>query len=606
MSAMYPENTDFADADRGFLGTIDPCVIRDATGGVVWDGDSFAFLNGERPETVHESLWRQSTLVAKHGLFEVVEGIYQVRGFDLSNITFVEGDTGIIVIDPLISTETAAAALDLYRTHRGDRPVRAVIYTHCHVDHFGGVLGVTSAEAVDRGEVQIIAPAGFLEHAVSENLYAGVAMSRRAGYMYGAALPRGPHGSVGAGLGHTTSTGEVGIIPPTVSIHTTGETLTVDGVDIEFQMAPDSEAPAEFHFYFPQFRALCLAENATHTLHNILTLRGAVVRDSRSWAGYLTEAIDRYASRSDVVFASHHWPTWESARVQEFLSRQRDIYAYLHDETLRYINLGYQGAEIAELIQLPPALDQEWSTRGYYGSVSHNVKAIYQRYMGWFDGNPVNLWAHPPQELAVRYVRAFGGVERVRELAREAVDAGDLRWAATLLGHAVFADEHDEPSREDLADVLERLGFGSENATWRNFYLAGALELREGSFGTPTRSGTNSLTQYIHVSQILDALAIAIEAPRAWDLTLELDLAISDSDERHRLNLRHGVLIHRRVSEDIAPTAVTVRVTKPRLLQLLAGDATSPGVQIEGDPQVLRALLGVASTGDPGFAIVTP
>lgn len=605
MPSIDPGHPDFADADRGFLGTIDPCVIRDAAGEVVWDGDSFAFLAGDAPPTVHPSLWRQSSLVAKHGLFEVVAGIYQVRGFDLSNITFVESETGVIVIDPLISTETAAAALALYRQHRGPRQVRAVIYTHCHVDHFGGVLGVTSLEAVERGEVAVIAPAGFLEHAVSENLYVGVAMGRRAGYMYGAALPRGPRGSVGAGLGHTTSTGEVGIIPPTIEITATGETLTVDGVVLEFQMAPDSEAPAEFHFYLPQFRALCIAENATHTLHNILTLRGAVVRDARSWAGYLTEAIDRYGARSDVVFASHHWPTWESARVQEFLGRQRDIYAYLHDETLRYINLGYQGAEIAEIIQLPPALDAEWSTRGYYGSISHNVKAIYQRYMGWFDGNPVNLWPHPPQALASRYVDAIGGADRVREIAAAAADAGDLRWAATLLGHAVFADDTDDQAKTQLAGVLERLGFGSENATWRNFLLAGALELREGAFGTPTRAG-ESLAQFIHVGQILDALAIAIEAPKAWDLDLELDLTIEDLGERHRLTLRNGVLIHRAIDDSIPAASTVVRLAKPRLLRLLAGDATAPGVVVDGDAQVLQALLHVASTGNPGFAIVTP
>lgn len=606
MLSIDSDHPDFADVSRGFLGTIDPCVIRNSTGKVVWDGDSFSFLTGDAPETVHPSLWRQGTLVAHHGLFEVVEGIYQVRGFDLSNITFVESDTGVIVIDPLISTETAAAALTLYREHRGPRKVRAVIYTHSHVDHFGGVLGVTSVDAVNRGEVEVIAPVGFLEHAVAENIYVGTAMSRRAGYMYGAALPRGPKGSVGAGLGHTTSTGEISVIPPTKEITATGETLTVDGVKIEFQMAPDSEAPAEFHFYFPQFRALCIAENSTHTLHNILTLRGALVRDAHSWAGYLTEAIDRYGARSDVVFASHHWPTWGSERVQEFLSRQRDIYAYLHDETLRYINLGYQGAEIAELIHLPPALENEWSTRGYYGSVSHNVKAIYQRYMGWFDGNPVNLWTHPPQDLGTRYVEALGGSARVCDLAAQAVKAGDLRWAATLLGHAVFADDTNAQAAAQLADVLEQLGFGSETATWRNFYLAGALELRDGSFGTPTQSESNSFTQYVYVSQILDALAISIEAPKAWDLDLELDLVITDLDERHRITLRNGVLIHRIISDDVADSTVVVRLTKPRLLGLLAGDVKSPGLEVEGDPRELRALFSVTSAGDPNFAIVTP
>lgn len=606
MTEIDRDQQDFDDVDRGFIGMIDPCIIRADDGRVVWDGDSYSFLTGEAPETVDPSLWRISTLVARHGLFKVTDGIYQVRGFDLSNVTFIEGDTGVIVIDPLISAETAAAALRLYRRHLGDRQVRAVIYTHSHVDHFGGVLGVTSVEAVERGEVEVIAPTGFLDHAVSENIYAGTAMSRRAGYMYGASLPRGPRGSVGAGLGATTSTGTVGIIPPTTDITATGQTLVIDGAEFEFQLTPDTEAPAEMNFYLPEKRSFCVAENATHTMHNIVTLRGALVRDAHSWAKYLTESIDRYADRSDVVFASHHWPTWGTERIHEYLGKQRDIYAYLHDETLRYMNLGYQGAEIAELLTLPPALEKEWSTRGYYGSISHNVKAIYQRYMGWFDANPVNLWPHPPEALGKRYVEAIGGAERVRELARAAADEGDLRWAATLLGHAVFADDADTEAKEQLAGVLERLGFSMENATWRNFYLAGALELRDGVFGTPSDSDHNALAQYVTVDQVLNALAIAVEAPRAWDLQLEFDLVIEDLGERHRLTLRNGVLVHRVVPEDRAAAATTVTLARPRLMRLIAGDAKSPGVTVDGDPAVLKSFLGVLSKGDPNFAIVTP
>ncbi len=606
MPAVDTTHQDFQDADRGFLGTISPCIITNEAGETVWDGDSFSFVSGDSPDSVHPSLWRQSMLVNKHGLYEVTEGIYQVRGFDLSNITFVESDTGIIVIDPLISTETAAAALDLYRQHRGNRKVAAVIYTHSHVDHFGGVLGVTSLQDVERGDVQIIAPTGFMEHAVSENIYAGTAMSRRAGYMYGAALPRTPRGSVGAGLGHTTSIGQVGIIPPTVLVTSTGERLSIDGVDIEFQMTPDSEAPAEMHFYFPGFRALCLAENATHTLHNILTLRGALVRDARAWASYLTETIERYADITDVAFASHHWPTWDGDRVNDFISRQRDVYAYLHDETLRYINLGYQGAEIAEMIQLPPALEEEWSTRGYYGSINHNVKAIYQRYMGWFDANPVNLWPHPPQQQATRYVSALGGVGRVLELAAEAQADNDPRWAATLLGHAIFADPQNADVSNALANVLEQLGFSVENATWRNFYLAGALELREGRFGTPNSADTKSLAQHVSVSQVLDSLAIAIEAPKVWDLAAEIDLVITDLSVTHRLRLRHGVLIHRLLAESSTPAHTVIRLSKTRLMMLLSGDAASPGLEISGPTGALKEMLAAASPGDPNFAIVTP
>ncbi|MBV9722714.1 MAG: MBL fold metallo-hydrolase, partial [Mycobacterium sp.] len=480
------DRTDFGDTDRGFIGALTPCVVKAADGRVVWDNDVYSFLSGDPPPSVHPSLWRQCMLTAKQGLYEVVPGIYQVRGLDISNISFVEGDHGLIVIDPLVSTEVAAAALQLYRTHRGDRPVVAVVYTHSHVDHFGGVLGVTSQADVDAGKVAVLAPEGFVEHAVQENVYAGPAMTRRATYMYGTLLPRGPQGQVGCGLGQAPSTGEVGVIVPTIDVRITGETHTIDGVEIEFQMAPGTEAPAEMHFYFPRFRALCMAENATHNLHNLLTLRGALVRDPHAWAGYITEAIDRFAERADVVFASHHWPTWGRARVIEFLSLQRDMYAYLHDQTLRLLNQGQTGTEIAETLQMPPALTKVWHTRGYYGSVSHNVKAIYQRYMGWFDGNPARLWPHPPEALAVRYVDAMGGIDRVVELAQVAFDSGDLRWAATLLDHATFADSGHAAARTLYSDTLEQLGYGAENATWRNFFISGATELRDGNFGTAT------------------------------------------------------------------------------------------------------------------------
>src|ERR1700750_2241371 len=438
----FGDTADFEAADRGLIDAGDP-VARNERGQVIWDNGSYGFLTGEAPDTVHPSLWRQSTLVARQGLFEVTDGIYQVRGYDLSNMSVIEGDTGIIIIDPLISTETAAAALALYRKHRGDRPRVAVIHTHSHADHFGGVKGVVSQADVDAGRVQIIAPEGFVEHAIAENVYAGTAMARRAGYMYGAALPRGPKGGVGAGLGQTTSSGTITLIDPTVTITATGQELTVDGVRMVFQMAPGAEAPAEMHFYFPQHRALCMAENATHNLHNLLTLRGALVRDPHGWAGYLTEAIDRFADRTDVVFASHHWPTWGRDRIVEFLSLQRDMYAYLHDQTLRLLNQGFTGIEIAENFQMPPALQKAWHTHGYYGSVSHNVKAVYQRYMGWFDGNPGRLWQHPPDTIGPRYVEAIGGIDNVVGLAQKAFDEGDFRWAATLLDHATFTDaEH--------------------------------------------------------------------------------------------------------------------------------------------------------------------
>ncbi len=606
-SLPLDDTADFADADRGFIAALTPCVVKAADGRVVWDNDAYAFLAGDAPPSVHPSLWRQCQLTAKQGLYEVVPGIYQVRGLDLSNITFVEGDTGLIVIDPLVSTEVAAAALQLYRTHRGERPVVAVIYTHSHVDHFGGVLGVTSQADVDAGKVAVLAPEGFTQHVVQENVYAGPAMTRRASYMYGTLLARGPHGHVGCGLGQVPSQGEVALIVPTVDVASTGETHTIDGVQIEFQMAPGTEAPAEMHFYFPQFRALCMAENATHNLHNLLTLRGALVRDPHAWSGYLTEAIDTFADRTDVVFASHHWPTWGRERVVEFLSLQRDLYAYLHDQTLRLLNQGHTGAEIAEAMQMPPALERAWHTHGYYGSVSHNVKAIYQRYMGWFDGNPARLWPHPPEALAGRYVEAIGGIDRVVELAQHAFDSGDLRWAATLLDHAVFADETHPGARALLAATFERLAYGAENATWRNFFLSGATELRDGNFGTATQANSPTLLAALTPEQIFDGLAISINGPRAWDLEIVIDVGLADRDANYRLALRNGVLVHRRVPADPATAAATLKLDNAfRLLMLGMGDFSSPGFEVSGDQAALQQLLGVLDRPDPSFNIVTP
>jgi len=604
----FDDVEDFRNADRGFIAALSPCVIKAADGRVVWDNDAYSFLDGPAPTSVHPSLWRQSTLNAKQGLYEVVPGIYQVRGFDLSNITFVEGDTGIIVIDPLVSTEVAAAALALYRTNRGaGRPVVAVIYTHSHVDHFGGVLGVTSEADVESGAVAVLAPEGFVEHAVQENVYAGTAMARRATYMYGTLLPRGPLGQVGCGLGQAPSTGEVAIIVPTVDIRETGEKHTIDGVEIEFQMAPGTEAPAEMHFYFPRFRALCMAENATHNLHNLLTLRGALVRDPHAWAGYLTEAIDTFADRADVVFASHHWPTWGRENIVEFLSVQRDMYAYLHDQTLRLLNQGYTGVEIAEIFQMPPALDRAWHTHGYYGSVSHNVKAVYQRYMGWFDGNPARLWPHPPEALAPRYVEAMGGIERVVEIAQAAFDSGDFRWAATLLDHAVFTDSEHSAAGALYADTLEQLAFGAENATWRNFFMSGATELRAGNFGTAVTATSPSMFSQLTPEQIFDSLAIRVNGPRSWSLDIAIDVTFADLAANYRLTLRNGVLVYRKVPADSATATVTVMLaSKMRLLAVTMGDFASPGLEISGDQKALQAFLGALDQPDPNFNIVTP
>lgn len=601
----FDDVQDFEDADRGFLGTLSDPVIRNDEGDVVWDASSYDFISGEAPESVNPSLWRQSQLVAKHGLYEVVPGLYQIRGLDLSVMSFVETDSGVIVIDPLISVETASAAMRLYHHHRGERQVVAVIHTHSHIDHFGGVLGVVSSDDVASGKVEIVAPEGFVEHAVAENVYAGVAMGRRAGYMYGARLERGPRGQVGAGLGQTTSTGAATLLQPTLEVTTTGEKHTFDGVEFEFQMAPGTEAPSEMHFYIPRYKALCMAENATHTLHNLLTLRGALVRDPHVWSRYLTEAIERFADQAEVVFASHHWPTWGSDNIRKFLSTQRDLYAYLHDQTLRMINQGMTGAEIAEEITMPPELENVWSTHGYYGSVSHNVKAIYQRYMGWFDGNPARLWPHPPAELAKRYVQAMGGMDAVVALAKQAYDSGDFRWAATLLDHAVFVSRDDAKARSLYADTLEQLGYGAENGTWRNFFLSGATELRHGNFGTPTTTNAPLIMAQLTPEQIFDAIAITVDGPKAWGVNASFDVTLTDQDRSFHITLSNGVLIYvERAPSQHSPLRISL--DKPSLLKLAAGKSDSVEITYDGDVKELKKVFNVLTPGDPNFEIVLP
>lgn len=610
--APMTDRSDFDDVERGFVAALEPGVVTDASGDVVWDSASFAFLDADCPPTVHPSLWRQSRLCARQGLFEVADGIYQIRGLDLSNMTLVEGDTGVIVVDPLISAETAAAGLALYRQHRGQRPVTGVIFSHSHIDHFGGVKGVTGADDVAAGRCPILAPVGFLEHAVAENVYAGTAMSRRAAYMYGAALPRGPLGAVGAGLGPTTSTGTPTLLTPTVDVDHTGQTEVVDGVRIEFQLTPGTEAPSEMNFYFPDRRALCMAENATHTLHNLLTLRGALVRDPHVWAKYLTEAINRYAARSDVLFASHHWPTWGTERLTEFLSVQRDLYGYLHDQTVRAINQGATGIEIAETFRLPPAVEQAWHTRGYYGSVSHNVKAIYQRYMGWFDGNPARLWEHPPVESARRHVEFMGGAAEVLEKARQSYRDGDFRWVAQVLDYVIFADPDNTEATQLQADTLEQLGFGSENGTWRNFYLMGAYELRNGPIGTPTVTASPDIAGALSVEQVFDAIALRVDGPRAWSADLTIDWHITDAGVTHRTRLRNGLLVHFDLDGEASEPDTRLTLSHQDLIAAVVGGGDVPGmigagrIGVAGDAAKLTELVGYLDAPDPNFTIVTP
>lgn len=608
MTLPWHDTQDFDDVTRGFVARSSERRIRAADGRVVWDLDAYSFLAEECPATAHPSLWRQGQLLIRDGLFAVTEGVYQIRGYDLSVMSVLETDSGVLVVDPLVSSETAAAALALYREHRGDRPVRAVMYTHSHADHFAGVKGVVTESAVTSGEVQILAPEGFMEHAVAENIMAGVAMTRRAGYMYGAALGKSPTGQIGAGLGQTTSTGEASLIPPTVHITHTGQQVVIDGLRLVFQITPGTEAPAEMNFYLPDSRALCTAENTSHTMHNIVTLRGAQVRDASAWASYLTETLELFGEDLELVFASHHWPTWGRERAVEFLAMQRDMYAYLHDQTLRLMNRGLTGPEIAEVLQMPPALERSWHTHGYYGSVSHNVKGIYQRYLGWFDGNPANLWPHPPVAAARRYVAAMGGAAGALRVAQQAFDDGDFRWAAEVLNHILYAEPDNEAARDLQATTLETIGFGAENGTWRNFYLAGAHELREGVFGTPISAA--GMATALTVEQVFAALAVRVDGPAAWDFDVTIAWVLTDLDKTYRMVLRNGVLVTREVA--VAPEATTVTLTRLTLIAVITGSVTLPEVladgrvQIEGDPSDLQRLMTVLDPGDPNFPIVTP
>jgi len=602
---------DFEDARRGFIATIPDAKVLHEAGHAVWDMSPFDFTQGEAPDTVNPSLWRQAKLNAIHGLFEVTPGIYQVRNFDLSNITFIEGETGYIVIDPLISAEPAAAALKLMREHRGDKPVTAVIYTHSHVDHYGGIKGVISDEDIAKG-LTIIAPEGFLEAAVSENVLAGNAMGRRATYMYGALLPRGPKGHVDAGLGKTVSMGSVSLVPPTKSICETGETLTIDGVEIVFQVTPDTEAPSEMNFYFPQFKALCMAENCSCHLHNIYTPRGAQVRDAKAWSYYINEAIDLFAGKTDVLFASHHWPRWGEARARDFLKKQRDMYKYVHDQTLRLANHGLVPTEIGEEIRMPPSLEEEWFSRGYYGTLNHNAKAVYQRYLGWFDGNPANLHKLPPVDAGKRYVAAMGGAGALLKTARAAYEEGDYRWVAELVNHLVFADPAHEEARLLQADALEQMGYQAESGPWRAFYLTGAQELRQPRAPSNVpRPGANGQLKTLPVNEVLDALSVRLNGPKAGRRELSINLEVTDTGERFLVSLENATMRHEpeKHREDADLTLAIARMDFIELVireKDLAGLKGAGAAQLTGEESALTDLLSFLDTFDFWFEIVMP
>jgi alkyl sulfatase BDS1-like metallo-beta-lactamase superfamily hydrolase len=612
------DRRDYDDASRGFVATLEDPVIRRADGMPVIDiaGHDFVLESDEAPDTVHPSLWRHAQVNQPHGLFEVTDGIYQVRGLDLSNITFVEGDEGVIVIDPLVYAETAQAALALYRAHRGDRPVKALIYTHSHTDHYGGSKAILSQDDLEAGRAVVIAPEGFLYEAVAENVYAGNAMTRRATYMYGPMIPPGPRGHVNAGLASALSNlGSSTLLAPTDLIRETGEKRVVDGVEMVFQMAPGTEAPAEFLIHFPQRRALCAAEDATHTLHNLYTLRGAQVRDAATWWKTLNKTIQLFGAVTDVVFAQHHWPRWGRDDIVAYLENQRDLYKYLHDQVLHLANKGETMLEIAEQLELPPGLSREWYNRGYYGSVSHNAKAVYQRYLGWYDSNPAHLHALPPAEAGARYVEIIGGADVVLDKARAAFDAGDYRWAAEVLSHLVFAEPANREAALLQADTLEQLGYQCENPTWRNEYLMGAQELRGGvrDLGA-IQLATLDVLEAMPPEMIFDYMGIKLDGSKAAaSVTIQWTLTDTSAggESGYALELRNGCLIYTAGKALERPDA-TVSSTKAALAGAVFGtssvaDATASGaLEVTGDGAVVADLFALLEDFAFWFPIVQP
>ncbi|HEY8126972.1 MAG TPA: alkyl sulfatase dimerization domain-containing protein [Methylocystis sp.] len=612
-SLNFDDREDFDNAARGLIDKPNSLTIKDASGRVVWDMESFKsfIVDKPAPDSVNPSLWRNAQLNMHYGLYKVHDRIFQVRGYDLSNITFIRGDKGWIVFDPLISTETAKAAFELIAQNLGERPIVAVVYSHSHVDHYGGARGIIDAADVKAGKVQVLAPEHFAEHAVSENVIAGNAMSRRAIFMYGAMLPRGERGSVGAGLGQTTSTGVISLILPTREIKKTGETVTIDGVRMVFQMTPGTEAPAEMNTYFPQFRAMWMAENATNTMHNILTLRGAQVRDALKWARYLDETIDLFADKTDVKFQSHHWPLWGREKIVDYLKKQRDLYKYIHDQSVNLLNKGYTGVELSNMIRLPPELDKTWADRGYYGSLKHNSRAVYQRYMGFYDGNPTTLDQLPRAESAKKYVEYMSGAPAILKRARADFDAGEYRWVAEALTHAVFADPNNKEAKDLLADAYEQMGYQAESGPWRAIYLQGAFELRN---GVPESGGLNTASpdtiEAMPPEMTWDYLAVRLNGPKAVGKKLILNIEFTDPKRLYRLAVENGVLNY---SDKPAPNpdakATLKKSTLDRIeLGLLTPEQAiaSGELKVEGKRETFVEFVGLLDKFPFWFHIVTP
>jgi len=609
----FSDRDDYESVSRGLIAPFSG-QIRNAAGNVVWDTQQYDFLSADKaPDTVNPSLWRLAQLNNHAGLFQVSERIYQLRGMDVSNMTIVEGDDGLFIIDPLTIEETARAALELYYQHRPHKPVLAVAYSHSHADHFGGVRGVVDEADVKSGKVKIYAPSGFMEHAISENILAGNAMARRAQFQFGSLLPRGLQGQLEAGMGKTLPVGgTLTLIEPTDLIRQQFETHEVGGIQIEFQLTPGTEAPAEMNFYFPQLRALCMSENSTQMMHNLLTPRGALVRDAKAWAEYIDDSLQRYGDRTDVMFVSHNWPTWGAQRIQTLLADQRDMYAFLDQRALHLMNQGLTPTEIAQKMErLPGNLENKWYTRSYYGSLSHNSRAVYQRYLGYYDGNPANLNPLPPVEQGQHYVEALGGAETVQKLMKAAISKGEYRWAATLGNNLVFAQPDNQQAKALQAEALEQLGYQSENALWRNMYLTAAMELRNGVPQAGTGSVRNDLVKAMSPSMFFDYLAVRLDSEKAEGHDMVMNWVFDDLQENYALTLRNGVLTHR--NKQLAAKAdLTVKLSKATLDRISLRQLDFPtaikqgDIKLDGEGARLGQFLGMIDSFAPQFNVVTP